>query len=316
MNNKNVLIHVWLPPLLFVIVCLSLNYLAGSLDLAYVVDERSQRDFNAALGMPLIIGYLWLAIRIMHRRAGRRIADFLVSVRRVDEYPQHIKKLEKKLITQVVIASALAISITMIYLTTEGLLALDLKPAIILLNAIAVPFWFFLFLFIMQSASFTQYMYRHLVLPSITRETNFSHCKALCDLGLSNVSLVLMMLMLVPIFWLGKPIPVIDLLILMVMIVFMLALLFLPVLKTLWLMRTYRAKNIASIETAIEAILVKRRSGLNNERTAAQLYRLNQQLEDMRQFSCWPRDIVQNIKIFIVSAGVPTSWLLMAWFVK
>ena len=114
MNNKNVLIHVWLPPLLFVIVCLSLNYLAGSLDLAYVVDERSQRDFNAALGMPLIIGYLWLAIRIMHRRAGRRIADFLVSVRRVDEYPQHIKKLEKKLITQVVIASALAISITMI----------------------------------------------------------------------------------------------------------------------------------------------------------------------------------------------------------
>ena len=245
MNNKNVLIHVWLPPLLFVIVCLSLNYLAGSLDLAYVVDERSQRDFNAALGMPLIIGYLWLAIRIMHRRAGRRIADFLASVRRVDEYPQHIKKLEKKLITQVVIASALAISITMIYLTTEGLLALDLKPAIILLNAIAVPFWFFLFLFIMQSASFTRYMYRHLVLPSITRETNFSHCKALCDLGLSNVSLALMMLMLVPILWLGKPIPVIDLLILMVMIVFMLALLFLPVLKTLWLMRTYRAKNIA-----------------------------------------------------------------------
>tara|TARA_Y100001936_G_scaffold245976_1_gene289010 strand:+ start:173 stop:1123 length:951 start_codon:yes stop_codon:yes gene_type:complete len=316
MNNKNVLIHVWLPPLLFVIVCLSLNYLAGSLDLAYVVDERSQRDFNAALGMPLIIGYLWLAIRIMHRRAGRRIADFLVSVRRVDEYPQHIKKLEKKLITQVVIASALAISITMIYLTTEGLLALGLKPAIILLNAIAVPFWFFLFLFIMQSASFTRYMYRHLVLPSITRETNFSHCKALCDLGLSNVSLALMMLMLVPIFWLGKPIPVIDLLILMVMVVFMLALLFLPVLKTLWLMRTYRAKNIASIETAIEAILVKRRSGLNNERTAVQLNQLNQQLEDMRQFSCWPRDIVQNIKIFLVSAGVPATWLLMAWFVK
>ncbi len=316
MNNNNVLIHVWLPPLLFVIVCLSLNYFAGSLQLAYVVDERSQRDFNAALGMPLIIGYLWLAIRIMHRRAGRRIADFLVSVRRVDEYPQHIKKLEKKLITQVVIASTLAISITMIYLTTEGLLALDLKPAILLLNAMAVPFWFFLFLFMMQSASFTRYLYRHLVLPSITRETNFSHCKALCDLGLSNVSLALLMLMLVPIFWLGKPIPVIDLLILMVMAVFLLTLLFLPVLKTLWLMRTYRAKNIESIELAIEKLLLEKRAGQSNERSSAQLYKLNQQLEDMRQFSCWPRDIVQNIKIFLVSAGVPATWLLMAWFVK
>ena len=314
--NNNVLIHVWLPPLLFVIVCLSLNYFAGSLQLAYVVDERSQRDFNAALGMPLVIGYLWLAIRIMHRRAGRRIADFLVSVRRVDEYPQHIKKLEKKLITQVVIASTLAISITMIYLTTEGLLALDLKPAILLLNAMAVPFWFFLFLFMMQSASFTRYLYRHLVLPSITRETNFSHCKALCDLGLSNVSLALLMLMLVPIFWLGKPIPVIDLLILMVMAVFLLALLFLPVLKTLWLMRTYRAKNIESIELAIENLLLEKRAGQSNERSSAQLYKLNQQLEDMRQFSCWPRDIVQNIKIFLVSAGVPATWLLMAWFVK
>ena len=316
MNNNNVLIHVWLPPLLFVIVCLSLNYFAGSLQLAYVVDERSQRDFNAALGMPLVIGYLWLAIRIMHRRAGRRIADFLVSVRRVDEYPQHIKKLEKKLITQVVIASTLAISITMIYLTTEGLLALDLKPAILLLNAMAVPFWFFLFLFMMQSASFTRYLYRHLVLPSITRETNFSHCKALCDLGLSNVSLALLMLMLVPIFWLGKPIPVIDLLILMVMTVFLLTLLFLPVLKTLWLMRTYRAKNIESIELAIEKLLLEKRAGQSNERRSAQLYKLNQQLEDMRQFSCWPRDIVQNIKIFLVSAGVPATWLLMAWFVK
>lgn len=316
MNNNNVLIHVWLPPLLFVIVCLSLNYFAGSLQLAYVVDERSQRDFNAALGMPLVIGYLWLAIRIMHRRAGRRIADFLVSVRRVDEYPQHIKKLEKKLVTQVVIASTLAISITMIYLTTEGLLALDLKPAILLLNAMAVPFWFFLFLFMMQSASFTRYLYRHLVLPSITRETNFSHCKALCDLGLSNVSLALLMLMLVPIFWLGKPIPAIDLMILMVMAVFLLTLLFLPVLKTLWLMRTYRAKNIESIELAIENLLLEKHAGHSNERISAQLNKLNQQLEDMRQFSCWPRDIVQNIKIFLVSAGVPATWLLMAWFVK
>lgn len=316
MNKNNVVIHVWLPPLLFVIVCLSLNYVAGTLDLAYVVDERSQRDFNAALGMPLIIGYLWLAIRIMHRRAGKRIADFLVRVKRIDEYPQHIQRLEKKLVTQVVIASTLAVSVTMIYLVTEGLLALDLKPAIILLNAIAVPFWFFLFLFIMQSASFTRYLHRHLVLPSITKDTNFSHCKALCDLGLSNVSLALMMLMLVPIFWMGKPVPVIDLLILLVMIIFMLTWLFLPVIKTLRLMRKYRAKNISCIEAAIEQILIERRNGKNNEPSANQLYKLNQQLEDMRQFSCWPKEIVQNVKILIVSAGVPATWLFMAWFVK
>ncbi len=95
-NNKNAVLHVWMLPLLFVLACFTACYLAGSLDYRNIIDERSQRDFNAALGMPLIIGYLWLALRILHRRSGKRIADFLVQTNQLSQYRQHMTMLEKK----------------------------------------------------------------------------------------------------------------------------------------------------------------------------------------------------------------------------
>ncbi|GGF64360.1 hypothetical protein [Alteromonas lipolytica] len=312
-NNKYTVLHTWLLPLLFVLGCFAANYMAGTLDYRNIVDERSQRDFNAALGMPLVIGFLWLALRILHRRSGQLIADFLVQINQLSQYENHMRALEMKLVRHVVVSASLAISITIGYLSIENLLALDQEIAIVLLNAIAVPFWFFLFLFVMQSASFTRYLYKRLVLPNI--EHHFCECKPICDLGCSNVIFSTFMFLLMPLFWLGKEIPVIDILMLFVVMVFMFSVLFLPVFKTLHLMRRHRIRSIISTETEIADLIVNKSDG-DSTLVAQELNRLNQQLEDLRQHHCWPKDVTANTKVFAISTGLPCGCLFLTWFLQ
>lgn len=310
-NNKNAVLHVWMLPLLFVLACFTACYLSGSLDYRSVIDERSQRDFNAALGMPLIIGFLWLALRILHRRSGKRIADFLIQVNRLSEYSHHMKMLERKLNSHVILAATASIAISLMYLISEDLLAFNQPFSVLLLNIIAVPFWFFLFLFLMQSASFTRYLYKWLVLPNIHR--HFCYCKPICDLGVSNVISSLFMLLLIPVFWIGKEVPFIDGLLLLAGTTFMIVLLFLPVFKTVYLMRQHRILSIRQIEAQLASLILK---GRNHPEAnfADVLYKLKQQLEDLRQHRCWSKDILVNTKVFIMSTGLPCSFLGLIWW--
>jgi len=310
-NNKNAVLHVWMLPLLFVLTCFTLCYLTGSLDYRIINDERSQRDFNAALGMPLLIGYLWQALRILHRRSGKRIADFLVQTNQLAQYSLHMKMLEKKLIHHVISAATLSIAITLVYLISEDLLAFNQPFSVLLLNIIAVPFWFFLFLFLMQSASFTRYLYKRLVLPNIHQ--HFCYCKPICDLGVSNVIFSLLMLLLIPVFWIGKSVPLIDGLILSATTSIMIVLLFLPVFKTVYLLRKHRNQTIKQIEAELASLIMngKDNPGANS---GEKLYKLNQQLEDLRQHRCWPKDGPVNTKVFIMSTGLPCCFLVLMWW--
>ena len=310
-NNKNAVLHVWMLPLLFVLACFTVCYLAGSLDYRSIIDERSQRDFNAALGMPLIIGYLWLALRILHRRSGKRIADFLVQTNQLSQYSLHMKVLEEKLVRHVILAATLAIAITLVYLISEDLLAFNQPFSVLLLNIIAVPFWFFLFLFLMQSASFTRYLYKRLLLPNIHQ--HFSYCKPICDLGISNVIFSLFLLLLMPVFWIGKSVPLIDGLILSATIAFMIVLLFMPVFKSVYLMRKLRNQSIQQIEAQLASLIMERKNNPGAD-SGELLHKLNQQLEDLRQHRCWPKDGLVNTKVFIMSTGLPCCFLVLIWW--
>lgn len=309
-NNNTALLHVWLLPLIFVLACFMANYLAGSLDYRNIVDERSQRDFNAALGMPLMIGFLWLTLRILHRRSSKRIADFLVHINQLGQYEQHMKMLERKVIRHAVLAASLAIGTTLVYLITEDLLAINQPISVVLLNIISVPFWFFLFLFIMQSASFNRYLYKRLVLPNI--EEHFCYCKGLCDLGSSNVIFSILLLFLLPVFWIGREVPFIDFIIVFTCITFLIVVLFMPVFKTVYLMRRYRNCRIQQIETRIANVIMDERITKNVD-SADKLYTLNQQFEDLKQYRYWPKDITDNMKVFTISTGLPLGCLLLIW---
>lgn len=316
MKNKNSsLAQVWLSPLLFVALCFALNYQAGSLVISNVIDERTQRDFNAALGMPLMIGYLWLSLRIMHRRAGKRIAEFLLQTNNFSRFSKHSQKLEKKLIRHIVIAIGAALAVTLLYLISEDLLAVNQSWPVLLLNIIAVIFWFFLILFIMQSASFTRHLYRSLVLPVIYDKNDFSFCKGIIDLGIGNMFFAIILLVIIPIFWIGKPVPLIDLGITLCIFLVLFGLLFWPVIKMQWVINHKRKIAIENIEHDIATLMMTEPSQIGVKEYAEQLYGLNQQLEDMKNLRCCPLDLWQNIEIigiYAVTSGMITFvvWLL------
>ena len=79
--------------------------------------------------------------------------------------------------------------------------------------------------------------------------------------------------------------PFIDGLILSAATAFMIVLLFMPVFKTVYLMRKHRNQSIQQIEGQLASLIMQGRDnpGANSGDV---LYKLNQQLEDLRQHRC------------------------------
>ncbi len=107
--------------------------------------------------------------------------------------------------------------------------------------------------------------------------------------------------------------PFIDGLILSAATAFMIVLLFMPVFKTVYLMRKHRNQSIQQIEEQLASLIMKGRDnpGANSGDV---LYKLNQQLEDLRQHRCWPKDGIVNTKVFIMSTGLPCCFLVLIWW--
>ena len=121
------------------------------------------------------------------------------------------------------------------------------------------------------------------------------------------------MLLLIPVFWIGKSVPFIDGLILSATTAFMIVLLFLPVFKTVYLMRKHRNQSIQQIEGQLASLIM---NGKDNPGafSGEKLYKLNQQLEALRQHRCWPKDGPVNTKVFIMSTGLPCCFLVLMWW--
>ncbi|NVK56951.1 MAG: hypothetical protein HWE26_15215 [Alteromonadaceae bacterium] len=314
-KKKSTVLHLWILPLLFVLTCFVVNYATGALDYRNITSERSQRDFNAALGMPVVIGYLWVTLRIMHRRAANSIAEFLIKIHQVNEFKRHINVLERKLIRHIVLALALAILVTLIYLITEDLLAFNHPLSVLVLNIIAVPFWFLIFLFIMQSASLPRYLYRHLLLPNINGVDSICHSKLICDLGVNNIVWCLIMFALFPVFWLGKSIPIIDTVIFFVVLAALAILLFLPVFKMILLIKKQCRNHIRELELCISEHIIARQSDHTFSRNSQQMNRLNQLVDDLKQTQFWPGDALTNLQILLLTLGIPAICLVLNWMI-
>ncbi|MDC8829183.1 hypothetical protein [Alteromonas gilva] len=314
-KKKNTVLQLWMLPLLFVVGCFAVNYATGALDYRNISSESSQRDFNAALGMPLVIGYLWVSLRIMHRRAANGMAEFLVKINQVSAFERHIRVLEVKLVKHVILALALAISVTLVYLITEDLLAFNQPLSVLVLNMMAVPFWFLIFLFTVQSACFPRYLYRHLLRPNISDVSAICHCKLIYDLGMNNTILCLMMFALFPVFWFGKTIPIIDIIILFVVFAALTILLFLPVIRMILLMKRHCRENIYALELRIRERVVAGQSDQNINDLSDQLNRLNQLDDDLKHIHYWPGDLLANLQILLLTIGIPVVCLLLAWVI-
>lgn len=304
----------WVFPSLYTLVCLLLNYFAGSLDFPATNILREQRDFNAALGMPVVTGYLWLTVRLLHQHAAKSLVNYLLSQHRLADFSIHRQRLETRLQKHVLLAATLSVSVTLIYLTTENLLALDLELHVLLLNLMAVPFWFFIWLFVFQITFITLYVIRHFVGKTQFDLYELRKLKPISDLVLTNTVFAIAVLAITPVFWYRVPVPVIDIIILAFLMGALISYVFWPVLKMRFMMKRQKQVVIENLNNQMQLLFDNSAVELQLEDDVRlrKLELLQNQKEEVFSLSEWPLDLPQAIKVITVSTLLPLSWLLLA----
>ena len=73
-------------PLLTMLFLLALHYYSGALDWPAEGDVRAQRDFNSAIGMSILTGYFWIALRVLHQNVASSLISLLVKTNQLYGY--------------------------------------------------------------------------------------------------------------------------------------------------------------------------------------------------------------------------------------
>ncbi|WP_414829135.1 hypothetical protein [Alteromonas sp. H39] len=308
---------MWLLPLCYTIAILLISYFAGALNYPDDGNIRAQRDFNAALGMPVVTGYLWFAIRSLHRRTASTIVDFLSLVNRLSDYDYYRALISRKLSEQVLLAASIALLVTIIYLSTEGLLALDLNIRVLLLNMLAVPFWFFIWLYLMQVTSTTLLICNNFVFNEKVSLENVRIFKPISDFAINNLVQAIIGLSIVPVFWFGKEIPAIDVFICVLFSGGIFLYVLWPAFRVNQIVADAKKNKILFYESKMQEIYESKRLVIPEERSAllTQLNRYQDKIDELAAVSLWPVDDIQLFKIGCASLLVGISWLTFTGFV-
>ena len=131
-------------PLLTTLILLSVHYFTGALDWPEA-EMYAQRDFNSAIGMSLITGYFWFALRLMHQNVASTLISLLVKTNQLSRFSAHRRELAIEFRHHIFNAIIISIMISIVYCIFEGLITVKQETCFIL-TATAVP-WFLAILF-------------------------------------------------------------------------------------------------------------------------------------------------------------------------
>lgn len=197
-------------PLLATLLLLTLHYFSGALDWPAQGDVRAQRDFNSAVGMSVITGYFWFALRLMHQNVASTLISLLVKTNQLSQFSFHRSALFSRIKHQSINALILALMLTLVYVFIEGLLLN--KPTLhqYFLTLNAVVFWFFFSLFLVQISSNINYLKTEVLVETDSKLDLLDSISVLIKLGYVNATAAVGALALFPIFWFKKSIPALD----------------------------------------------------------------------------------------------------------
>ena len=300
----------WRMPVGYFLLCCCINYITGSLDYPAVHDVRGQRDFNAALGMPLLTCYFWISLRIQHQQMASAIMSYLLDKNALSLFAHHRAQLASKLRQQIITAATLAISVTAIYIISEDLVAFNLNPKVIVLDLLAVPFWFFFWLFLFQMVSSTHYMTRHFVTDRITNKAELKALKRVSVLAMENTFFSLTALVIIPVFWFNKDIPAIDLSILTIFSLSLTVYLFAPAYRIAGLINAQK-HNLISELTA--GLALGHQQSESDRHYAERRYSLEREIEEVENISSSPLPLDMTKWLVSVVMLVPVSWLALMY---
>ena len=301
----------WALPAITGVGMLLLCYLTGAF--ALPKDDITLRIFNGALAMPIFVFYEWVAVLVMKRRAIACLSRFtqnsklhLVSV----EFEKDIESRLKKNIGWSFILGTL---FTCSYLYYEDLFATNLSPTLFLMNLYALPFWFFNSLILLQLFFITHYVIKHFLGNENIDLFGIKKLLPISDLVVTNTILSTFGLALIPLFWIGRTVPLIDKIIVVVVFVLLSSYLFWPVLKVQRIISRKKKLSIKRInmqfQTLFEAKLGESRRLTDDADRLRKLSSLLSTKQEISAASEWPIDLPQSIKGVLISISIPMSWV-------
>lgn len=191
-------------PLLATLILLSVHYFTGALDWPGVGEVRAQRDFNSAIGMSLLTGYFWFALRLMHQNVASTLISLLVKTNQLSQFSSHRSELSLEFKHHIFNAIIISIMITIVYCMFEGLVTVKQEIHVLFLTATAVPFWFLAILFLFQISSNIKYLTKKVLPHAGGNIDRLKSIMTILKLGTTNSIFAMGALTIFPIFWLKK----------------------------------------------------------------------------------------------------------------
>ncbi|OFC71522.1 hypothetical protein [Alteromonas confluentis] len=300
----------WRMPLSYFFICCVINYFTGALDLQTISDARGQRDFNAAVGMPLLTSFFWISLRVQQQQMASAIMSYLLDKNALSLFAQHRARLASKLRQQIITSATLAVSVTVVYIISEELVAFDLNAQVLVLDLIAVPFWFFFWLFLFQMVSSTQYITRHFITKIITTSGELKALRRISSLSVENTLFGLIALVIIPVFWFNTQIPAIDMFIVTIFSLSLIAYLFMPAYRIVGLISTQKQQVIDKLTVGLVAI---HKVEQHNKLEAERRHTLEREIEEVENISASPVPFELAKRLISVVMLVPASWMALLY---
>lgn len=300
----------WHMPVLYFVVCCIANYFTGALDYQLINDFRAQRDFNAALGMPLLTTFFWISLRIQQQQMAGAIMSYLLDKNALSLFAQHRARLAVKLRHHILTSATLAISMTAVYIMSEELVAFDMNMQVLVLDLIAVPFWFFFWLFLFQMIYSTHYMMKHFIHINIATSSELKALKRVSLLSMENALFSITALIIIPVFWFKKDIPAIDLAIVTLFSSSLTVYLIMPAVKVYRLIGARKQKIMDQLTRGLTSIYCEDESDrINHERRNA----IQQEIEEVENITATPVTFEQCKRMLSVVFLIPASWMTLIY---
>ncbi len=239
-------------PLITTILLLVVHYFTGALDWPADGDVQAQRDFNSAIGMSALTGYFWFAIRLLHQNVASSLISLLVKSNQLSQFSRHRSLLTLEFKHHIFNTAVVSILITVSYVVVEGLLSTKQELRVLVLTATAVPFWFLMWLYLIQLTSNIRYLSNHILTKVAKGNDYLTSLVVLVRLGVANAFISLGAIIIVPIFWFKKSIPSLDLFILTLFTGILLGYLCLPVYRFKKRLREEQQVLLLDIENKIK----------------------------------------------------------------
>jgi len=305
-------------PLLTTLILLSVHYFTGALTWPDVGDIRAQRDFNSAVGMSVITGYFWFALRLMHQNVASTLISLLVKANQLSQFTAHRQQLSAQFKHHIFNAMIISIMVTVVYCVIEGLIATKQEVHVLFLTATAVPFWFLIFLFLFQISSNINYLTKNVLPSAVSDSDRLKSIMTILKLGTTNSIFAMGALAIFPIFWLKKDIPSIDVLVVTFFTGVVALYLFLPVFKLRGLLITEQQLALEHLEEDINKGIKQYAKNITSA-SSSSLESMETEKERISQITRSAFALKDKARVAACVLLIPISWvvlIIIEWIIQ